>query len=141
MKQDAKGTAPVEDAISELIRGWTGDSGSIREMFLALKEDIAQKPGVTLDFKPRPGVSYSLRGTTGKSSSREGAFFVMVDVIDDDPVSEGDPHDNEEYDQKNRVEGHTDRGLPEICGCKFYNIIILKFIQKAKSGIIANLIH
>ena len=78
---------PVEDAISKLVDGWLKDPGNIKKMFLELKGKISEKTGVELVFKSRPGVSYSLRGHVIKSTEmeKEGTFFVMVDVIDDDP--------------------------------------------------------
>lgn len=38
---------------------------------------------VVLDFKARPGITYSLRGAHPHDQRRE--LFVLIDVIDDDP--------------------------------------------------------
>ena len=43
------------------------------------------KQGIKLDFNERPGVSYSLRAAHVKNSDHP--LFVMVDVIDDDPLN------------------------------------------------------
>ncbi len=87
MTLDAAGRKSMEEAISELLREWTSDAGNIKQLFQVLKESISEKPNVELDFKSRPGVSYSLRGHIQNASEKEGTFFVMVDVIDDDPDS------------------------------------------------------
>jgi len=82
---EAKENLTPEEAISTLINGWSEDSGGVKKVFLGLKDRISGKTGVELDFKSRPGVSYSLRGNIRKPSEAEGTFFVMVDIIDDDP--------------------------------------------------------
>ncbi len=51
--------------------------------FLRLKTALEQKEGVSLDFIPRPGVTYSLRAT--HAMQKEKPLFVMVDVIEDAP--------------------------------------------------------
>ena len=82
---EAKETAASEDPVLKLLDGWSNNPGNVRELFLKLKEIISKKPEVVLDFKARPGVSYSLRGSVEKPSEKEKRFFVVVDVIDDDP--------------------------------------------------------
>jgi hypothetical protein len=75
----------LQEAVSKLLEEWSGDPGNVKEVFLKLKEKISEKTGVELDFKSRPGVSYSLRGSIRKPSEKETALFVLVDIIDDDP--------------------------------------------------------
>jgi len=85
MSSDVAAEQALQDAISKLVDGWSEDPGNIKNVFLQLKDNISGKAGVELDFKSRPGVSYSLRGNAGKDPEKEGTFFVMVDIIDDDP--------------------------------------------------------
>lgn len=53
-----------------------------KEAFVDLAREVTGQSDISLDFKARPGVSYSLR------ASRQGQtddLFCMIDVIDDDP--------------------------------------------------------
>ncbi len=75
----------LEEAVSTLLNGWSRDPGNVKEVFRELKETISRKPGVELNFKPRPGVSYSLRGNVRTSLEKKPTLFVLIDVIDDDP--------------------------------------------------------
>ena len=76
---------PLQDAVSELLENWSEDPGNVKNVFLKLKEKISGKKGVELDFKSRPGVSFSLRGNVSKYPEKGSAIVVMVDIIDDDP--------------------------------------------------------
>lgn len=73
----------AQQALTSFIAEWPETPEGNRKAFIELKEYLAAKPGVQLDFIPRPGVTYSLRAThpdlTGKP------LFVMADVIEDDP--------------------------------------------------------
>lgn len=73
--------APQE--IITFIDEWTSDTNQIKRAFIRLKDHLEQMKGVSLSFKGRPGVSYSLRAQHSSQKTRE--LFVMVDVIDDDP--------------------------------------------------------
>ena len=50
---------------------------------MRFKKYLSKKEGVTLDFKPRPGVTYSLRAVHANQKKRE--LFAIVDVIEDEP--------------------------------------------------------
>lgn len=65
--------------------GWSSDPLNVRPAFDAWREQLAAMPGVELDFKARPGISYSLRARHQAQQKRE--LFVLVDVVDDDPDS------------------------------------------------------
>jgi hypothetical protein len=52
-------------------------------VFLHFREYLRQKKGVTLEFLPRPGVTYSLRAV--HAAQKKKGLFVMVDVIEDSP--------------------------------------------------------
>lgn len=54
-----------------------------REAFLEFRSALESVEGVTLGFKARPGITYSLRGSHPAQQGRE--LFALVDVIDDDP--------------------------------------------------------
>lgn len=51
--------------------------------FLALRQELEAIDGTCLEFKARPGITYSLRGTHPAQQERE--LFAMIDIIDDDP--------------------------------------------------------
>jgi len=73
----------AEQELNLFIDNWKDSSEGNKEVFLQLKEHLNQKEGVTLDFIPRPGVTYSLRAIHKNQKKKE--LFVMVDVIDEDP--------------------------------------------------------
>ena len=77
--------AAVENAkeLNVLLETWKEPVSRSRKAFLRLKEYLEGLPDVALSFKPRPGISYSLRAAHKKQQKR--TIFVMVDVIDDDP--------------------------------------------------------
>ena len=85
MSMDVTANPAMQDAVTTLLDCWSGDPGNVKEVFTELKEAISGKSGVELDFKSRPGVSYSLRGSVRKSREKEAALFVLIDIIDDDP--------------------------------------------------------
>jgi hypothetical protein len=68
--------------LDELIDNWQ-DNGSTKAVFVRLKEAIAQKDGVTLEFIARPGITYSLRAV--HANQQHKPLFALVDVIEDDP--------------------------------------------------------
>ncbi len=51
--------------------------------FIELKKLLFSLEGTSIGFKPREGISYSLRAKHNNQKDRE--LFVMIDVIDDDP--------------------------------------------------------
>ncbi len=69
--------------LNTFIEKWEDTPEKSREVFLHFKEYLNNKEGVTLDFIPRPGVSYSLRAA--HSDQKKKDLFVMVDVIEDSP--------------------------------------------------------
>ena len=76
----------MNEAIQELesfIADWTDTPERSKQAFLRLRDYLAAKPGIKLEFVPRPGVTYSLRGAHAKQT--EKPLFVMVDVIEDAP--------------------------------------------------------
>ena len=65
------------------IEEWKETPEKNRAMFLHFREYLSKKEGVMLDFIPRSGVTYSFRAV--HTDQDEKGFFVMVDVIEDDP--------------------------------------------------------
>lgn len=59
------------------------DACDARNAFQIFRQTLEAVEGVTLDFKARPGITYSLRGAHPAQQGRD--LFVLIDVIDDDP--------------------------------------------------------
>ena len=53
--------------MADLFECWTHDSENIKPAFVKLQDWLSTKENVTLSFKSRPGVSYSLRANVGKN--------------------------------------------------------------------------
>jgi hypothetical protein len=73
----------TDSVLNAFIEEWEETPEKNREVFLHLREYLGKKEGVTPEFIPRPGVTYSLRAVHAAQKERE--LFVMVDVIEDDP--------------------------------------------------------
>ena len=70
-------------ALAVFIEEWKETPEENREVFLHFKDYLGQKEGVTLEFIPRPGVTYSLRAV--HVAQKKKSLFAMVDVIEDTP--------------------------------------------------------
>lgn len=70
-------------ALAVFIEEWEDTPEENREVFLHFKDYLGQKEGVTLEFIPRPGVTYSLRAV--HVAQKKKSLFAMVDVIEDTP--------------------------------------------------------
>lgn len=66
--------------MKEFLDQWSNED--IKSAFVSLAEHLTAYADLELDFKARPGVSYSLRG---KRQGQDRELMVMADVIDDDP--------------------------------------------------------
>ena len=75
----------MSQELQVFLQEWKTDTLGLKPVFEACHATLAALPGVTLEFKGRPGVSYSLRAKHAAQSSRP--LFVLVDVIDDDPAA------------------------------------------------------
>ena len=64
------------------LESWTDNEQKNKQALQELLGPILNKDDIDLDFKPRPGLTYSFRATR-KNQSRE--LFCMLDVIDDIP--------------------------------------------------------
>lgn len=69
--------------LETFIQGWEETDDQNKSTFLRFRSFLENQEGVTLDFLPRPGVTYSLRAKHAAQKGKE--LFVMVDVIEDDP--------------------------------------------------------
>ena len=67
----------------EFIDTWKDTGAEMKAVVVELKEFLASMEGVSLSFKGRPGVSYSIRPRHHNQKGRD--LFAMVDVIDDNP--------------------------------------------------------
>ncbi len=73
----------TQQTLTEFIDEWEDTPEKNKQVFLHFKEYLGGKEGVTLNFVPRPEVTYSLRAV--HANQREKELFVMVDVIEDSP--------------------------------------------------------
>ena len=76
----------MENTLKELesfINDWTDTEEQNKKAFIEIKDHLAAKAGVNLDFVPREGVTYSLRAK--HENQKNKSLFVMADVIEDDP--------------------------------------------------------
>ena len=64
---------------------WRADPLNVKPAFEAWEAFLGGLADVSLDFKARPGISYSLRARHAAQKDRE--LFVLVDVVDDEPES------------------------------------------------------
>jgi hypothetical protein len=69
--------------LSAFIESWEETPEKNRGVFLHLVELLSNKKGVTLEFVPRPGVTYSLRAV--HPSQKKRGLFVIADVIEETP--------------------------------------------------------
>ncbi|MFO7877716.1 MAG: hypothetical protein R6U55_14145 [Desulfovermiculus sp.] len=73
-------TQAYPQEMNEFLDHWPNEG--MKSAFVRLAEQLTGYGDLELDFKARPGVSYSLRG---KRQGQDRELMVMVDVIDDDP--------------------------------------------------------
>lgn len=73
----------MEQGLEAFLEEWKDTPQRIKEAFVRLRGNLANKNDLRLAFKARPGVSYSLRAA--HALQKERVLFVIMDVIDDDP--------------------------------------------------------
>ena len=71
------------EQLTAFLNNWSEDRYGIRNGFITLKQTMESEPGVSLEFAPRDGLTYSLRGIHVDQEDRP--LFAMVDVIEGDP--------------------------------------------------------
>lgn len=74
----------AEQELNALLNAWTDTETRTRAAFIEFSDHLKAMDGLTLSFKGRPGVSYSLRAQHAAQTTR--SLFVLVDVVDDDPA-------------------------------------------------------
>lgn len=67
--------------LNDFLASWQTDNLGLKPVFEEYRAFLDRQPGVALDFRARPGISYSLRAR--KDTGRD--LFVLVDVVDDEP--------------------------------------------------------
>jgi hypothetical protein len=73
----------IQKDFESFVAQWPVVQDSSRRIFVELKTFLQRQADTVLNFKPRPGVTYSLRAR--HLSQRHKPLFVMIDVIDDEP--------------------------------------------------------
>jgi hypothetical protein len=69
--------------LDNFLADWEDTEEQNKSVFLRIKAFLEQKEGVSFNFRPRPGVTYSLR--VSHINQKEKSLFAMVDVIEDAP--------------------------------------------------------
>jgi len=69
--------------LEEFITTWKDTPSKTKLAFTQIYEHLKTLEDITLEFKARPKVSFSLRPRHNSQKNR--SLFAMVDVIDDDP--------------------------------------------------------
>lgn len=75
----------MDESIKSFTESWQQDKLHLKPAFEEYLAFLQGDPQVSLDFKARPGISYSLRAKHSAQKQRD--LFVLVDVIDDEPDS------------------------------------------------------
>lgn len=69
--------------LDDFLNIWVIDPNSAKNAFVEYLNFLKGKDDVELDFKARPGISYSLRAK--KKAQNERNLFTLIDVVDDEP--------------------------------------------------------
>lgn len=72
----------LSEELSDFLENWSDNSQKNKKVFEEFMNFIFTLNNINLEFKQRPGVTYSLRASH-REQSRE--LFCMMDVIDDIP--------------------------------------------------------
>ena len=73
----------TDTELAVFIEQWTETPEKNKEVFIHLRDYLGRKEGVSLEFIPRPGLTYSLRAVHANPKKKE--MFALVDVIEDEP--------------------------------------------------------
>lgn len=69
--------------LTAFLDSWRVDPLGVKPAVEKYIGDLLAVPDVRLDFKSRPGISYSVRAVNPRQQERE--FFVLIDIVDDEP--------------------------------------------------------
>ena len=87
MKKEEKKFESQQEFVElvELLEDWKDGLQKIKSVFLDIKDTLLKKDDTILNFKSRPGVSYSLRASLNHRDNQKKRLYALVDIIDDDP--------------------------------------------------------
>lgn len=69
--------------LEEFIKDWDDGQREVKDFFVKIYDYLKKNKNNILNFKARPGISYSLRA---KHIDQKKDLYVLVDVIDDEPT-------------------------------------------------------
>lgn len=73
----------AREEYTAFLEEWKEDPLGCKPVLKSYIDLLSKQEGVELSYRCRPGVSYSVRARGKAQHDRD--FFVMVDVVDDDP--------------------------------------------------------
>lgn len=73
----------VMQEVQGFVSNWKNDPLHVKAAFEEWAQFLAGLSDVSLEFKARPGISYSLRARNAAQKERQ--LFVLLDVVDDEP--------------------------------------------------------
>lgn len=71
--------------IENFLQSWIIDPNEVKPVFFKYLDYLRNRRDIELDFKARPGISYSLRAKNTAQKTRD--LFTLIDVVDDEPDS------------------------------------------------------
>lgn len=71
--------------IENFLQSWIIDPNEVKPVFSKYLDYLRNRRDIELDFKARPGISYSLRAKNTAQKTRD--LFTLIDVVDDEPDS------------------------------------------------------
>ncbi|MEA2061611.1 MAG: hypothetical protein U9P10_14120 [Thermodesulfobacteriota bacterium] len=71
------------EELEKFVDQWEETESQTKKAFQTIMEHLMAMADVTLEFHPRPGLTYSLRPR--HKNQKDRTLFAMADVIDDDP--------------------------------------------------------
>lgn len=72
-----------QQEVTAFLQDWVETKEQNKQGFERFYKQLQDKEKGSIEFHPRPGVTYSLRGIT--AGEEAPALYVMVDVIEDEP--------------------------------------------------------
>ncbi len=73
-----------QEAYAAFLKEWQVDPLGAKSVLQGYIDLLSGMQGVSLSYRCRPGVSYSIRARGAGQTERD--LFVLVDVVDDDPA-------------------------------------------------------
>ncbi len=82
LEEELMNNLSIYNDIDTWLKTWEHDPINAKQAFIYFYDRLKNYPDLTLEFKQRAGVSYSLRAKHPVQTKHE--LFVMIDVVDDD---------------------------------------------------------